>query len=121
MKKDKIIYWTTTILFALFMLSTSIPSEEGKTFILQLGYPAYFIPFIAVAKLLGCIAILMPFLKKLKEWAYAGLCFDLTAATYSLIMVHGFDPGMITMLVAFAVMAVSYIYNDKLHNKMVNE
>src|SRR6478672_8470982 len=110
MKKDKIIYWTTTILFALFMLSTAIPSEEGKTFIMALGYPAYFIPFIAVAKLLGCIAILMPFLKKVKEWAYAGLGFDLIAATYSLLMVHGFDPGMIMMLVAFGLMVVSYIY-----------
>jgi hypothetical protein len=40
-------------------------------------YPIYFIQFISVAKLLGAIVILIPGLHTIKEWAYAGLFFDL--------------------------------------------
>ena len=120
MKKDKIIYWISTSLFAAFMIFTAMPSEEGKTFILQLGYPAYFVSFLSAAKIAGSIAILIPYFKKIKEWAYAGLCFDLVGAIYSLLMVHGFDPGMLTFLFVFAAMAVSYRYNEKLNNPTSN-
>lgn len=120
MKKDKIIYWISTGLFAAFMIFSAVPSEEGKAFILQLGYPAYFVPFIAGAKIAGSITILIPYFKKIKEWAYAGLCFDLVGAIYSLLMVHGFDPGMLTFLLIFAAMAVSYRYNEKLNRDATN-
>ncbi len=53
----------------------------------QLGYPEYFIRFIGIAKLLGAIAILIPGYSRLKEWAYAGLFFDLIGATYSSIAI----------------------------------
>lgn len=118
MKSTKIIYWTTTVLFAGFMIFTAIPnilqSEESVKFILDLGYPRYFIPFIGVAKLLGSVAILIPSFRKIKEWAYAGLFFDLVAATYSLVQVNGFDPSMLVMVLIFAVGISSYIYNGKL-------
>jgi uncharacterized membrane protein YphA (DoxX/SURF4 family) len=48
-----------------------------------LGYPVYFIPFTGVAKVLGIIAILIPGFPRIKEWAYAGLFFDLIGAIYS--------------------------------------
>jgi uncharacterized membrane protein YphA (DoxX/SURF4 family) len=124
MKKEKIIYWSSTGLFAAFMLSSAIPDflmvEHAKQFIGHLGYPMYFIPFIGFAKLLGSIAILIPGLNKLKEWAYAGLTFDLIGAVYSIIMNDGFDPGMFTMVLVFGVLAVSYIYNAKLHSGRFN-
>jgi len=50
-----------------------------------LGYPVYFIPFIGVAKILGVLAIIIPGYPKIKEWAYAGLMFDLAGASYSII------------------------------------
>jgi len=119
MKKDKIIYWSCTGLFAGFMLFSAIPdllmAEDAVLFISDLGYPIYFIPFIGFAKLLGSIAILIPGLNKLKEWAYAGLTFDLIGAVYSILMTHGFDPGMLSMVLVFGVLAISYIYNTKLH------
>ncbi len=117
MKTIKIIYWTSTILFAGFMAMSAIPNilseKEAVKFITDLGYPEYFIPFIGVAKLLGSIAILIPGLKKVKEWAYAGLFFDLIAATYSLIVINGFKPDMLVMGLIFAVGISSYIYNEK--------
>jgi len=117
MKNTKLIYWTTTILFSAFMIFSAIPDilvvEDAKQFMSHLGYPVYFIPFIGVAKLLGSIAILIPGFKKLKEWAYAGLIFDLTGAVYSVIAVDGFQLPMLTMVVVFAVAFTSYRYNQK--------
>lgn len=117
MKSIKIIYWTSTGLFAAFMLFSAIPDimmvEGAKVFMKHLGYPLYFIPFIGVAKLLGSLAILIPSFKKIKEWAYAGLIFDLIGAVYSNIMVDGFQPGMLMMLVVFGVVIISYLYNQK--------
>ena len=85
-------------------------------FITHLGYPEYFIPFIGVAKLLGSIALVVPAFKKIKEWAYAGLFFDLIGATYSLLKVVGWDSSMVFMVLIFAIGITSYVYNDKVYN-----
>ncbi|HRH03023.1 MAG TPA: DoxX family protein [Bacteroidia bacterium] len=118
MKKNKIIYWTCTALFAGFMLFSAIPdvfnSEEAVKFITHLGYPAYFVPFIGIAKILGSVAIVIPQLKRIKEWAYAGLFFDLIGAVYSILMIEGFQPGLLMMLPILAVGITSYVYKDKL-------
>lgn len=92
MKKIKIIYWIFTGLFAALMLFASIPdiinSPSAIAFMHDhLGYPVYFIPFTGVAKTLGVIAILIPGFPILKEWAYAGLAYDLTGAVFSQIAV----------------------------------
>lgn len=121
MKTTKIIYWTSTILFAGFMAFSAIPdimmSADAVDFIVKLGYPEYFIPFIGVAKVLGSVALLIPSFKRIKEWAYAGLFYDLIAATYSIIMTAGFDSGMIMMAVIFAVGITSYIFNRKYYGQ----
>ncbi len=49
----------------------------------HLGYPLYFMTIIGFAKMLGAIAVLVPAQPLLKEWAYAGLCFNLAGATAS--------------------------------------
>lgn len=117
MKKIKNIYWISTILFAGFMAFTAVPDillvPEAKTFIMQLGYPEYFIPFIGVAKLLGSIALVIPGYKTIKEWAYAGLTYDLIAAVYSNLKVNGFDMGMLTMIPIFTALIISYVYCQK--------
>ena len=117
MKKINIIYWTTTGLFAAFMLSSAIPNimstQEWEVIFDQLGYPLYMLPFLGVAKLLGVIGLLIPGFNRIKEWAYAGLFFDLVGATYSALAAFGFDPQMLVMLVPFALGTVSYIYHHK--------
>ena len=122
MKKTKTLYWIFTGLISAFMLFTSIPdilsTADAITFMTHLGYPAYFIPFIGVAKALGVIAILIPGFPKIKEWAYAGLFFDLIGATYSIIAVYGISPSIIFMIVTIGVLALSYIfYHRKLNQK----
>src|SRR3712207_4028746 len=90
MKKTKVLYWIFTGLFSAMMLGSAIPDIildpiAVKGMHQDLGYPVYFIPFIGVAKVLGVIAILVPGFRTIKEWAYAGLIFDLIGATYSII------------------------------------
>ena len=47
----------------------------------------------------------------IKEWAYAGLFFDLAGAVYSVIMVQKkFDPGMLFLLLPIVLGALSYFF-----------
>jgi hypothetical protein len=82
-----IAYWTTTALllvpvFLGALLDVASPPDV-VTFFASLGYPPYFGPIVGTWKLLATVAILAPRLPRLKEWAYAGLFFDLTGAAIS--------------------------------------
>jgi hypothetical protein len=48
------------------------------TGVMGMGFPVYFAVPLGVRKILGAIAILFPRFPLLKEWAYAGIFFDLT-------------------------------------------
>jgi hypothetical protein len=78
-----------------------------------LGYPRYLIPFLGVAKFLGVVAIVIPGFPRLKEWAYAGLFFDLAGATYSAICVDGPQIAQLFMVLPLGLLAVSYLYHHK--------
>lgn len=118
-KTTYVLYWVFTILFAGLMIFSSYGSvlvnEDARTLIHdQLGYPTYFIPFTGYAKMLGAIVILIPGLKTIKEWAYAGLFFDLIAAVYSGIALAGkADPMMALMLIWFVPGILSYLFWKK--------
>src|SRR6185369_8423353 len=111
MKKTKIAFWIITGLFSAFMLFSSIPDilvvPEAKAFMNNLGYPTYIIPFLGLAKLLGIIAILIPGYPRIKEWAYAGLFFDLIGATYSALAHDGFQPQIAVMLLPITLLLLS--------------
>ncbi|MEQ8810184.1 MAG: DoxX family protein [Imperialibacter sp.] len=118
MKRINILYWVFTGLFGGFMMFSAIPDiisvpEAVEMVSGQLGYPEYIIPFLGVAKALGVIALFIPGFPRVKEWAYAGLTFDLIGAAYSGIAVNGFDPGMLMMVLIFGIEALSYIYYHK--------
>ncbi len=117
MKKTKIAYWIFTGLFAFAMLGSAIPDIMVVPMAVQgfreLGYPTYLIPFLGVAKLLGVIAILVPGYPRIKEWAYAGLVFDLLGATYSVYSIGKAVSDWAPMLVILLVGAGSYVYYHK--------
>lgn len=117
MKKTKIIYWILTGLFAFFMLGSAIPDALVMPIAVggfkEMGYPTYLIPFLGFAKILGVIAILVPGYPRIKEWAYAGLTFDLIGATYSIINSGKSIGNWAPMFIIVAVAAGSYIYYHK--------
>lgn len=96
MKTTKILYWVFTVLLVALMLfsavSSFIPNPQGAEFAKHIGYPLYIFKFLAVAKILGVVAILVPGNPRLKEWAYAGFTFDMLGAMYSFFSVG--DPAV---------------------------
>jgi uncharacterized membrane protein len=120
MKKLNILYWIFTVLFALFMLMSGVTNamvtEDSVALIVDtLGYPHYFVAFIGIAKIAGSIGVLVPGIPRwLKEWAYAGLFFDLIGATYSLIAAAGFDASTLGMLIPFVLGGLSYFFYHKI-------
>lgn len=117
MKKTNILYWIFTGLFALAMFMSGVQNAmvtpESIDLFNHLGFPVYMSSFLGIAKIIGAVAILIPGFPRLKEWAYAGLFFDLTGATYSLIMTEGVQPQTAGMLIFFGLFALSYIYYHK--------
>ena len=114
------LYWVFTILFAGLMIFSAVggigPSAEAKQMLHDgMGYPVYFIRFISFAKIAGSLAILIPGLNKTaKEWAYAGLFFDLTGAIFSIISISpSFDPKMLGMLIWIITGFLSYYFWKK--------
>ena len=87
MKKLNVFYWICTgILFPAIGIGSVLDimsSPDSVQVFTSLGYPAYLGPFLGVAHLLGLAAILIPKFPRLKEWAYAGLAFDIIGAIYS--------------------------------------
>jgi hypothetical protein len=120
MKKDKIIYWITTIIIVLFegvMPALTSQTELAKEGIRHLGYPEYFGNALVIFKILGVLALVIPQVsKRVKEWAYAGFAFDFLFATISHGSVDGINGQTFFPLVVLGVLAVSYIYYHKLNS-----
>ena len=115
----KIAYWVITGLLAAFLLITGIADmiklPEAIVVFKHLGYPEYLLPFIGVAKVLAAIAIVFPRFPRLKEWAYAGLTFDILGALYSHISVGDPIGQWMIPAVALGIVACSYFLFHNTH------
>jgi hypothetical protein len=105
--------WTPTGLMAALLVLSAVPDVlrvPGAVSVFgHLGYPAYLLPFLGTAKLLGVAVVLAPGLRRIKEWAFAGLTFDLIGALYSHLSVG--DPPRVWLPAAagLALMVGSYV------------
>lgn len=119
MKKDKIIFWTATILIFLFegvMPALTSQTELAKEGFKHLGYPQYFGNALVVFKILGVLALVIPQVPKtIKEWAYAGFVFDFLFAAISHYAVDGLGFDAFFPFIVLAVLMVSYYYFHKLN------
>ena len=116
MKGKMIAYWTTTVLIAFFIgsgggaqIAQYLGNRHGV--VPLLGYPMYFFAILGFWKVLGAIAILVPRFPRLKEWAYAGIFFDLTGAAASCAAVGGYGAygfHVIAPLVLTVLMVASW-------------
>ena len=83
----KIIYWITTGIVSVIFLITGvgnlIPIAHIAGDMTHLGYPPYFLTILGTWKILGALCILVSKIPRTKEWAYAGMLFDLTGAAFS--------------------------------------
>jgi hypothetical protein len=119
MKKNKIIFWVATIIIFLFEgmmpLGTLMFAPEYATAGTEpLGYPDYFAHALIICKVLGATALVIPKLHPtIKEWAYAGLTFNLVFAFISHTVVDGEIANILMPIVIGGILAVSYIYHLK--------
>jgi len=113
MKHGKRLYWIVTGLMAAFMLMASIPDilriPQAVDLFRHLGYPTYLLPFLGIAKTLGVITIVAPGVFWLKEWAYAGLIFDLIGALYSHLAVGDPPSAWAFPLIGLLLVIGSYL------------
>ena len=106
----RIIYYVSTGLLTLLMLFSAsmylFNTEMIKEAFTALNYPTYLIYPLAIAKLLGLVAIWTRRSSTLYEWAYAGFFFDtLLAAAAHMVMQDGSQGAAI---VGIVLVLVSY-------------
>ncbi len=107
-----IAFWATTIFGpASFVIGGVIGLMNGPEVVTStqhLGYPSYFPQLLGFWKLAGALVVAAPGLPRLKEWAYAGFVFDLTAAAISHAAVGDSASDIIGPLVFLALVLASY-------------
>jgi uncharacterized membrane protein YphA (DoxX/SURF4 family) len=107
-----IAFWTTTIFgpasFVIGGVLNLTHASQATDTLSHLGYPAYFAWILGVGKLFGALAIVAPGLPRLKEWAYAGFFFDLTAAAFSRASVGDSAADIIAPLGFLALVLASW-------------
>jgi hypothetical protein len=103
-------YWITTVLGpASFVIGGVLflsRAEQPLSQLTHLGYPAYLLYILGVWKILGAIAVVVPGLPLLKEWAYAGFFFELSGAAASHALA-GDGPSQIAQPLVFLALVVA--------------
>lgn len=124
MKRTNILYWIFTgLLLPIFGIGSVIGltgNPKSVEVITSLGYPEYLSAFLCLARILALIVIFVPKSSKLKEWAYAGLVFDIIGAIYSILMVRHSLAEIIFPTIALGFVFASYfLYHKKLSMKVI--
>ena len=120
-KRNKIIYWISTIWLASGMLATGTLqlfrakaegalAPPGVYGITRLGYPVYFLTILGVWKILGVVALLIPNFPLLKEWAYAGFFFAMSGAIFSHIAIGNSVKDIFPPLLLLILTVVSWYF-----------
>jgi len=102
-----IAFWTATVFgpfsFVIGGILNLTHANQATETLNHLGYPGYFAWILGTGKLLGALIIVAPGVPRLKEWAYAGFFFDLTAAAFSRAAV---GDGMIDVVAPLGFLAL---------------
>jgi uncharacterized membrane protein YphA (DoxX/SURF4 family) len=105
-------YWVSTgvlvglsVLAAFTYLSGSPQAVQGFA---HVGYPQQLRVILGIAKLLGAVALIVPGLPKLKEWAYAGFTFAWISAFVAHYLAKD-GPKAFMPLILLVLLFVSYL------------
>lgn len=113
-KRNLIIYWVFTIFLSFAMLAGGIQQtlQIGgyNEIVTALHYPLYMLSILGIWKCLGVVAILLPGLPVLKEWAYAGFFFVLSGAAVSHFVCREPFTAALPALILLLVTIVSWYF-----------
>jgi len=111
-KLRTVAYWSATTLAAFAFLAGGLADLSRAPAVVgamsHLGYPSYFASILGAWKVLGALAIVAPRFPRLKEWAYAGMFFDLTGAALSHSAAGDAGAKIVTPLVILGFVAASW-------------
>lgn len=86
----KLIYWISTAILVLEVAAGAILDLAQVPHVVadvrSLGYPTYVLYIVGVWKVLAVGALLWPGLPRLREWAYAGIFFEMFGAVESQVL-----------------------------------
>jgi hypothetical protein len=112
-KNLRLLYWIITPLFLIGQGWAAwqyfIEAPRMTDAIITLGYPLYVMKILAVAKVLGMVAIATALSPTLKEWAYAGFTFEACGAFTSHLSAGDALPIALMPATFFVVQLVSYV------------
>lgn len=109
---SKIVYWVVTGLLAALGVFAGVSYLLGGAEAVQgfahVGYPQQLRILLGIAKVLGGVVLIVPGLRTLKEWAYAGFTFAWIAAVCAHYLAH--DGAKAFMPVVLLVLLfISYV------------
>ena len=121
MKLKVIGYWVTTAIIEFELLVRGIAElVHGRTVLVvgspvadvlaHLGYPVYLLTILGIWKILAGLALVVPGFPRLKEWAYAGVFFEMTGAAASWIAIGDKTGEFITPLIFAVVAMISWAF-----------
>ncbi len=124
MKKNMIIYWTSTAIVAGMMLFSGfsyLTNEEMKGAFVHLGFPSYLRVELATAKILGALVLIFPMIPStIKQFAYFGFAITFVSAFLAHVSVGDSANRAAMPLIFLAILGVSYFYNQKSYNLKTN-
>src|SRR5689334_5541041 len=109
--KSRTAYWVTTGILVFCMtggIFELLGLETTTEGIMKLGYPSYIIPALGLGKVLAILAILWPGLPRLKEWAYAGIFFNMMGAVVSHVAHHDAAWSIVVTITIAAITLASW-------------
>ena len=116
-----IFYKISTVIIALAFLITGIgnliPFQHIANDMAHLGYPTYFLKIFGVWKILAAVVLVIPTIPRIKEWAYAGMIFDLTGAAFSRFAMGDPLAQIIIPLGIAMLVTVNYLLRHSLQNQ----
>ena len=108
-KLKLICYWIVTIVVATELLVGGVwdltQRADAVQVVTHIGYPAYVLTILGFWKLLAVIAWIVPGYPTLKEWAYAGVFFELTGAAASHVLRGNPSEAILPLILAALSMA----------------
>jgi hypothetical protein len=115
-KRNKIIYLVATIMISLFMLFGAsmyfVNYDLTAAKFQELGFPIFMVYPLAIAKLLGLVAIWSDKSEVLRDFAYAGYTFTFLMAAGAHLNAN--DGGAPAPLIALTLLMISYVFGRKM-------
>ncbi|MVN75728.1 DoxX family protein [Hymenobacter sp. HMF4947] len=110
-----LLHWGLIGFFALLMLADGLAGalqvQGGQNAMRHLGYPLYTLLIFGSAKILGALALLQPWWRTLKEWAFAGFAINFVGAAAShLLAGDGLSAALPALVMLAVLLGLHYLW-----------